>query len=155
MAIARASGHRQRIAHARAGTAGKGFAQCPRRPVRGHVVRAGLPVLLAALSWTSIFWSGGAQGGSTGGGDSGERLYLRNCAVCHGPEGEGAMPGVPDLTARPGPLDRPDDTLVRRVREGIRGPDGSVLMPAGGGNASLTAAQVRAIVGFMRRSVRK
>ena len=85
---------------------------------------------------------------------AGERLYMQHCSVCHGPSGEGAMPGVPDLTPRPGRLEQPASMLVGKVMEGITAPDGSVVMPARG-NGVLTRAQAVVIIEYMKRSLRQ
>ncbi len=119
-----------------------------------RVARWSLLDLLAVLAVLTLVWPGVAQGGSSAGAQlSGEQLYLQHCAVCHGPDGEGTMPGVPDLTPRPGRLGQSSAVLVRKVMAGITGPDGAVLMPPGGGS-SLTREQVTAIVEFMKRSIR-
>jgi len=84
--------------------------------------------------------------------DSGPRpaqLYLQSCAACHGVDGAGAMPGVPDLTAVSGPLTKPMDTLLAEVRNGIPA-RGGMGMPPKGGNPDLTEAQLRAILQYMR-----
>lgn len=122
--------------------------------VRARVARWPLRDLLAVLAVLTLVWPGMARGGPPAGAQlSGEQLYLRHCSVCHGPDGEGTMPGVPDLTPRSGRLGQSSAVLVRKVMAGITGPDGSVLMPPGGGS-SLTREQVSAIVEFMKRSIR-
>lgn len=81
--------------------------------------------------------------------DEATRLYEAACAVCHGADGAGAMPGVPDLTARDGPLRKPEAVLVRNTLTGIERP-GAPGMPPKGGNPALTEPQIRALVRYMR-----
>ncbi|HKK07044.1 MAG TPA: cytochrome c [Gammaproteobacteria bacterium] len=77
------------------------------------------------------------------------QLYLQSCAACHGVDGAGAMPGVPDLSAASGPLTKPIDALLALVQKGIPARDG-MGMPPKGGNPDLTEAQLRAILQYMK-----
>src|SRR5262245_24238699 len=72
------------------------------------------------------FYPAGAQ--SPVDGSRGERLYLSQCAMCHGQKGEG---GRGPTLARPKLLHAPDDNALRGViRGGIPGAGmpGSVLI---------------------------
>lgn len=82
---------------------------------------------------------------------NGQRVYDRVCAVCHGADGSGAMPGVPDFTARNGPLAKPDAVLWRSTVDGTARP-GAMPMPARGGNPTLTDDELRAALGYIRRA---
>ncbi len=91
----------------------------------------------------------GASGlaASTGAGQRGAHsvttaaLYLKQCASCHGPKGEGT-PGVRPLN---GPLahgDRVED-IEKVIRDGIKG------TTMAGYRGTLTDAQVRAVAEFV------
>ncbi|MGD8311195.1 MAG: cytochrome c [Gammaproteobacteria bacterium] len=81
---------------------------------------------------------------------SGEQVYNQTCVACHGVDGSGRMPGVPDFTAADGPLSKPDDILVRHILEGFRSPGSPMAMPPKGSNPDLTTADIRAVVGYLR-----
>lgn len=50
----------------------------------------------------------------------GERLFEEHCAHCHGPDGRGELPGVPDFQ-RGDALIRPDGTLFAAISQGQGG----------------------------------
>ncbi|MEN8171161.1 MAG: cytochrome c [Pseudomonadota bacterium] len=60
---------------------------------------------------------------------SGEYLYLQNCMVCHGSDGSGAMPGVPDLTEQQSVFQQGDKQLVKQLKKGLQRPVSPMLMP--------------------------
>lgn len=82
---------------------------------------------------------------------AGQQLYGRNCLACHGADGAGAMPGVPDFTATDGPLARPDAVLLRNMINGMARP-GTMAMPARGGNPALSDDDLRAALAYIRRA---
>ncbi len=71
----------------------------------------------------------------------GERLYLTQCAMCHGPKGEGAR--GPTL-ARPKLLHAPDDDALRAV---IRGGIAGTGMPG----TRLIDAELRELAAYVRK----
>ncbi len=77
-------------------------------------------------------------------------LYERNCLACHGVDGTGLMPGVPDLADPNGPLTQSDRILMTRIIEGFSSPGSPMAMPANGGNASLTEQDVSNLIVYMR-----
>ena len=83
---------------------------------------------------------------------SGKEVYNGTCVACHGVDGSGVMPGVPDFTSNDGPLNKADDTLVRHVVEGYRSPGSSMAMPPNGGDPGLTVRDVRSVIVYMKRS---
>ena len=84
---------------------------------------------------------------------AGKSLYENNCAVCHGPEGEGAMPGVRSMTANTGWTKKSDQELVEMIINGVESPDGPISMPPKGGNPSLNEKQIHSMVNYLRRLV--
>ena len=102
-------------------------------------------------AWLTIglFAAGSVCAGATE--ERGKQLYDQTCAVCHGADASGAMPGVPDLTARHGVLTKPDPELFRSLVQGTQTPGVPLAMPPRGGNPALTDADLRATLDYLRR----
>jgi len=90
----------------------------------------------------------------THGVHQGEAVYAQSCIACHGSDGGGAMPGIPDLTAGNGPMSKPDDVLLKSILEGIETGEGPMPMPARGGDENLTEAKARLVLEYIRRTFR-
>jgi cytochrome c5 len=87
--------------------------------------------------------------------DSPEALYGRTCIACHGANGKGAVPGVPDLTSAKGPLAvKSNAELVKSVLNGLQSPRSPIAMPPKGGNPTLTDSDALALVEYMRERFR-
>ena len=84
--------------------------------------------------------------------EAGEKLYNSTCVACHGADGKGKLPGVPDFTKSDGRLSKGDDVLVTHIMEGFKSPGSSMAMPPKGGISSLTKAQAENIVQYMRQA---
>jgi cytochrome c5 len=82
----------------------------------------------------------------------GAKIYEGTCIVCHGPEGRGALPGVPDFTAQKKRLANSEATLLKRVRNGYQSPGSPMAMPPKGGNSTLTDDDLKAVIKYMRRT---
>lgn len=80
---------------------------------------------------------------------TGQMVYEQTCIACHGADGKGALPGVPDLTEKDGRLGQPENVLVKHVIEGFQSPGSPMAMPPNGGNANLTEAEARAVVKYL------
>ncbi|MBC7929321.1 MAG: cytochrome c [Rubrivivax sp.] len=82
-------------------------------------------------------------------GDATRTLFQRNCAVCHGKDGEGQQVGtlrVPSL--REGrPVTDPDERLFAQISDG-----GGGMPPF---KFSLTDEQIRELVRFVREDVQR
>ncbi len=83
-------------------------------------------------------------------GTDGEAVYRRNCQACHGANGRGALPGVPNFTHPRGPLVKSDVELMRSIRAGLQSPGTAMAMPAKGGNPSLNEKELQAVLKFIR-----
>lgn len=83
--------------------------------------------------------------------DRGAAVYTQHCLACHGSDGAGMTPGVPDLTDPAGVLAKPDPLLLRSLLEGVQRPGAPLAMPPKGGNPALTQVDMRAVLAFLRR----
>lgn len=81
--------------------------------------------------------------------DPGQVVYEQTCVACHGADGKGVLPGVPDFTEKGGRLSQSEDMLVQRVIDGFQSPGSPMAMPPRGGNADLTEADARAVVKYL------
>ncbi len=80
----------------------------------------------------------------------GREVYSQTCMACHGGDGKGTMPGVRDLTGEETSLAKTDDVLIRSITEGLTLSDTPIPMPPKGGNPSLSDAEIRAVLAYMR-----
>jgi cytochrome c5 len=83
--------------------------------------------------------------------EPGKQVYDQTCAVCHGADASGAMPGVPDLTERQGAPTKPNAELLRSLVKGVQTPGAALAMPPRGGNPVLTENDLRATLDYLRR----
>lgn len=81
---------------------------------------------------------------------AGQAIYSQTCIACHGANGKGAIPGVADLTANDGALSKSDDDLIKSISEGVQSPGSPLAMPAKGGNPTLTEADIKAVLVYLR-----
>lgn len=79
--------------------------------------------------------------------DRGKQIFDTTCVACHGKDGKGVLPGAPNLRKV---LAKSDDDLVRNTLNGYQSPGSPLAMPPKGGNPSLTEADVRAVIQYMR-----
>lgn len=73
---------------------------------------AGVPAFVAALLLAGVL--PGAWGADI---NNGQRIYAKHCQNCHGPRGQGQLPGTPDFS-RGERLFQPDSQLVAVLRNG-------------------------------------
>jgi mono/diheme cytochrome c family protein len=76
--------------------------------------------------------------------EEGARLYAENCAVCHGPDGEGRV-GV--TLAKNWPSIRPDATVKNAIANGVDGSPMPAWSQENGG--PLTEAEIDALTAFI------
>ena len=86
---------------------------------------------------------------------NGKRVYQGTCIACHGDDGRGALPGVPDLTRMEGfeSTSHSDFALfkhVEHVEHGVKKPGDPMAMPPKGGNPALTEEDIRDALIYMR-----
>jgi len=73
--------------------------------------------------------------------NNGAKIYNIQCSNCHGPRGQGAMPGTPDFS-RGQTLFMPDATLVETIEKG------SGVMPAFRG--LLSTQEILDVIAYLR-----
>lgn len=64
----------------------------------------------------------GSLAGAAMAAPAGESVFLSACIACHGFDGAGALPGVPDLTASDSRLAQPEDVLLKLTIKVSRAP---------------------------------
>ena len=96
-------------------------------------VRRATTVLMLALGANTVYAAGDVF--------KGQELYTRHCAGCHGPSGEGEMPGLPNFS-RPDKLIKTDGQLADVIRAG------NGVMPSF--NGRLTEDDIFDIVAYIR-----
>jgi len=111
------------------------------------------PITLTTLLLMSVF-SGSALADRHEPG-LGAAIYTRSCIACHGADGAGAMPGVPDFTSPGGPLGKTDSALLDSILNGTAAGSTTVVMPARGGDDNLTEQQARMLLTYIRREFGK
>ncbi len=103
---------------------------------------ARLTTLMAGLVSIAVFASDA---------DRGKVIYNTTCAVCHGIDGTGDMPGVSDLTKEGGGLHQDDKVLLSRMLNGYQAPGSGMVMPPRCGNPALTESDLNDVLKYMRR----
>lgn len=81
---------------------------------------------------------------------TGKEIYTQTCVACHGPDGKGALPGVPNFGLANGPLAKSDDILMQNISSGYQSPGSPMPMPPKGGNPSLTEPGIAAVLQYLR-----
>lgn len=81
---------------------------------------------------------------------NGGRIYAQTCVACHGRDGAGVLPGMPDLRAPGGRLSQSDSALLRNMINGIQSPGSPMPMPARGGNPNLTDQDMADVLAYLR-----
>ena len=84
--------------------------------------------------------------------DNGYRVYTQNCVVCHGEDGAGTMPGVPDLNDRRDWALLSEEQLLEQIKAGTQNMDLPVVMPPKGGSPDLSDDDIRDVIAYMRRT---
>ncbi len=81
----------------------------------------------------------------------GAEVFNGTCIACHGSDGSGNLPGVPDLTGSKGLLSTKDAVLLKRMVDGFQSPGSPMAMPPRGGDPGLTDADLKAVLKYMRK----
>lgn len=91
-------------------------------------------------------------GGAVLAASHGKAVYEQTCVACHGADGKGPVPGVPDFTKKGGPLAKPDDVLFKNTKNGFQTPGSPMAMPPKGGNPALKDDDIKAVINYLRKA---
>jgi len=80
----------------------------------------------------------------------GAEIFNGTCIACHGANGKGAFPGVPDFTQVNGRLSKPDSVLIKHIDNGFESPSSDMAMPELGGNEDLSEQDVKDVIAYLR-----
>jgi len=83
-------------------------------------------------------------------GLTGKDIYMQTCIACHGADGKGSVPGVPNFTDKHGRLSKTDDELMNSLINGMQSPGSPMAMPAKGGNNTLAAGDLKNVLEYLR-----
>ena len=86
---------------------------------------------------------------------SGKSIYNQTCIACHGADGRGGLPGVPDFLSDNSPLSKGDDVLLLNIINGYHTPGNSMAMPPKGGNPELTHLDMEAVLKYLKQAFKK
>jgi len=89
---------------------------------------------------------------TTGNARSGEEIYAQTCVACHGADGTGALPGVPNFSGTDGPLGKSNEILHQNILLGYQSPGSPMAMPPKGGNTALTGADIDLVLRYLREA---
>jgi mono/diheme cytochrome c family protein len=79
----------------------------------------------------------------------GESIFAASCVACHGANGKGTLPGVPDLTQQDGRLSQSEEVLLANIINGVQSAGSPMPMPARGGNSSLTDEELIEVLDYI------
>lgn len=82
---------------------------------------------------------------------AGEAVYNQTCVACHGENGKGEIPGIPDFSHNAGVLTQSDEILLKHILHGFQSQGSPMAMPAKGGNDELTIKDLRDVLIFMHQ----
>ena len=83
---------------------------------------------------------------------NGKKVFSTTCFACHGHNGKGAVPGVPDMTKSESRLHGETQLLLKHVLEGYQSAGSPLAMPPKGGNPTLTDKEIQDAIGYMKDS---
>ena len=86
---------------------------------------------------------------------TGEQVYLQNCLLCHGDDGSGAMPGVPDLMTSRHWMKMDEKVMLERMKKGIQTQGAAMPMPPRGGNPNLSDHEINLSFQYMKKMMKK
>ena len=89
---------------------------------------------------------------ATGNARSGEEIYAQTCVACHGADGKGTLPGVPNFSRVNGPLGKSNEILQQNILLGYQSPGSPMAMPPKGGNPALTGADIALVLRYLREA---
>ena len=82
---------------------------------------------------------------------AGRQGYQNTCAMCHGADGKGTLPGMPNFHQTGGVLSLSDSVLFDRIEHGYKSSASPIAMPPKGGNASLTKQDIKNVLAYLHQ----
>lgn len=82
---------------------------------------------------------------------SGKEIYNQTCIACHGADGTGGLPGVPNFTKKNGRLSKSDEVLLKHITHGFQTPGSAMAMPPKGGNPNMNEKNVKDTLIYIRK----
>lgn len=110
-----------------------------------------MQIVISTLAWMLLITDASA----TETAKQGQAIYNGTCIACHGADGTGSLPGVPDLNEKVGVLTKSDALLLRSLTDGVQGPNAPIAMPAKGGNPALTEDDLKAVLAYIRQNFQR
>lgn len=110
-----------------------------------------VPIILSLM----VLIFGGPALASTHVFDQGKVIYAESCIACHGSDGAGTMPGIPDLSDKNGPLSKSDEVLLKSILEGVETSTTPTPMPAFVNSGKSTEEGARSVLYFIRHQFSK
>lgn len=83
---------------------------------------------------------------------AGEQIYNMTCIACHGANGKGAIPGIPDLGKMDGVMAQSDTVLLDHILNGFESPDAMMQMPPRGSNFDLTIGDLQDVLDYLHQN---
>lgn len=83
---------------------------------------------------------------------NGAKIYGETCVACHGENGKGAFPGIPDFTSNTGRLSKSHQILLDHIENGFESPNSDIAMPELGGNEDLTEQDVKDVLAYILKT---
>jgi len=105
------------------------------------------PILLFALGEIN---NGLPENTTSGDPVAGQKVFQTTCFACHGLDGKGLIPGIPDFNKTQDRLAQPDSVLFNHVLNGFQSPGAMIPMPPKGGNATLTNQNIIDAIIYIR-----
>ncbi len=81
----------------------------------------------------------------------GAAVYSQTCIACHGADGKGTIPGIPDFTSANGRLTKTDDILLTNMITGYQSEGALMAMPPKGGNPDFTDQDMADVLSYLRQ----
>ncbi len=121
-------------------------------------VRAGLTgqetrdvITFLQESNTPIKLSAVSSGSAVSNKLSGKEIYQQTCIACHGADGTGPLPGVPNFTKKDGRLSKTDKVLLEHITNGFQSTGSAMAMPPKGGNPNLSNKNIKDTLKYIRK----
>ena len=82
---------------------------------------------------------------------SGKEVFEDTCAACHGENGKGILPNMPNFNEQDGVLSLADAVLLDRIENGYSSGNVSIAMPPKGGDDDLTEDDLKKVLAYLHQ----